>query len=284
MNKKKTSQGIAHLLSLIVLSVLILSGASAATAAIKHAPAGTTAYTGRAGDEHAVPNGGGQDNLPVIRPDGYHELLKLPLPPAEAPVITRIPTSKPVVFLAIDDGLIKDKAGRKFIADRRWPVTLFLTDEIIAGDYGYFREMQLKGAVIEDHTITHTNLTTLPFEGQKKEICATADSYQKKFGVRPRLMRPPGGDYNQDTKKAAAACGMHAVVNWHSKVNGGSLQYQEGDKLLPGDIVLMHFRKEFMDDLKAFQQQVKRDHMHVALLEDWIDFETASVALNSGQN
>lgn len=83
-------------------------------------------------------------------------------------------------------------------------------------------------------------------------------------------MRPPGGNYNKDTPRAAAACGMKAVVQWIAKANGGSMQYQIGHGLRAGDIVLMHFRPEFKSDMQAFLDAEKAAGLHTELLEDWL--------------
>jgi len=69
-------------------------------------------------------------------------------------------------------------------------------------------------------------------------------------------------------RQAAYDCGMKAVVTWIAKANGGSMQYQIGDKLRAGDIVLMHFRPEFKSDLQAFVDAEKAAGLHTELLED----------------
>ena len=63
---------------------------------------------------------------------------------------------------------------------------------------------------------------------------------------------------------------MKAVVLWIAKANGGSMQYQVGNRLRPGDIVLMHFRPEFAQDMQAFVDAEKAAGLHTVLLEDWI--------------
>jgi peptidoglycan/xylan/chitin deacetylase (PgdA/CDA1 family) len=118
--------------------------------------------------------------------------------------------------------------------------------------------------------MTHRLLSRLPYAEQKQEICGEAELEARQYGKRPILFRPPGGDYNQDTQRAAAACGMKAVVIWIAKANGGSMQYQIGHSLRPGDIVLMHFRPEFRSDMQAFLDAQKVAGLHTELLEDWL--------------
>ncbi len=64
---------------------------------------------------------------------------------------------------------------------------------------------------------------------------------------------------------------MKAVVLWAAKASGGSMQFQVGNKLRPGDIVLMHFRPEFKQDLQAFVIAEKQAGLHTDLLENWLN-------------
>jgi peptidoglycan/xylan/chitin deacetylase (PgdA/CDA1 family) len=199
------------------------------------------------------------------------DLEPISVDPAQIPVLSRIPTDKPVVFLGIDDGLVRSTETFTWLVSHKLPFTLFLEDDLASKDYDYFREIQDAGMTIQDHTISHADLSTLNLEQQKAEICGSADKFQTAFGTRPTLFRPPYGSFNDLTKQAAAECGMKALIVWHAKANGGSIQFQDGNThFLPGDIVLMHFRQEFLQDMQAFEDQVVKDHLQVGRLEDWI--------------
>ena len=199
-----------------------------------------------------------------------HDISIPPVKDGLAPVISHLNTKEPVVFLGIDDGAHKDPAELQIMKDNHVHATLFLANEFIHDNPGFFTDFQGEGSLIEDHTVDHKLLTNLSYEEQKTEICTMADLEQKEYGRRPILMRPPGGAYNTDTQRAAAACGMKAVVQWIAKANGGSMQYQVGNKLRPGDIVLMHFRPEFKQDMQAFLNAQNAAGLHTELLEDWL--------------
>lgn len=192
-------------------------------------------------------------------------------PTSLAPVYYRISTTQHVVFLGIDDGLVKSDQALVYITEHHYPFTLFLTNSIAGNDYGYFRRLVAEaGNTVENHTLTHPQLPKLSYEAQRKEICGQSDIIAKQFGRRPTFLRPPYGEYNDNTRRAATACGIKAIIQWHAKVNGGSIQYQVGDHFLPGDIILMHFRPEIMDDLRAFTTEVDSQGLAVGRLEDWI--------------
>lgn len=195
------------------------------------------------------------------------------IPPVEdglAPVISKLDTSQPVVFLTIDDGIHKNHEHYEFFKRQNVKASLFLTYQFIKNDPAFFKPFIADGSRIENHTLSHNYLSRLSYEGQKEEICGQADEMQRLYGPRPVLLRPPGGYYDVETRQAAATCGMKAIVMWSAKANGGKMEYQVGSGLRPGDIVLMHFRPEFKQDLQSFMDAVKQANMRVGLLEDWL--------------
>ncbi|MEU0597779.1 polysaccharide deacetylase family protein, partial [Streptomyces sp. NPDC006393] len=124
------------------------------------------------------------------------------------PVFTTVPTEDKVVFLTIDDGAEKDPAFLRMMSELKIPYTAFLTDYLIKDDYAYFRKMQASGVTLNNHTLHHPYLPGLSYEQQRREICDMQDIMEDQFGKRPELLRPPYGNYNQDTLAAAKACGI----------------------------------------------------------------------------
>ena len=199
------------------------------------------------------------------------EKQNLPQVDGLAPVIYKIDTTQPVVFLTIDDGWVKDKLASEWLRNRQIPATLFLLDDAVKDNYAYFQQLQSAGMTIEDHTFHHPQLPKLSLAGQKAEICGAADKYATVFGRRPTLLRPPYGAYNNLTRQAAKTCDLKAVVLWDVVVTNGNLAYlKDVNNLRPGDIVLMHFRPEFVRDADAFLAQVKKANLQIGKLEDWL--------------
>lgn len=199
-----------------------------------------------------------------------HDYVIPPVTNGLAPVLTHIPTSEKVVFLGIDDGQNKQDFELQMMKDNNIHASLFLAYKFIKDDPSFFADFIPEGSLIEDHTLDHYLLSNQSYASQKQDICGEADLFQKLYGRRPVFMRPPGGDYNTDTQRAAANCGMKAIVMWVAKANGGSMQYQVGHSLRPGDIVLMHFRPEFKQDMQAFIDAENKAGLHTELLEDWL--------------
>jgi peptidoglycan/xylan/chitin deacetylase (PgdA/CDA1 family) len=189
-----------------------------------------------------------------------------PLPPA----VYRIPTSQRVVFLGIDDGATKDPAFLALVQRLHIPFTAFLTDDEVRSDYGFFRQLQQAGVTIQDHTLTHPQLNHRSLAAQKREICGAADRYAQVFGKRPVLLRPPYGSYNLDTRRAAKACGMRALVNWDVSLPATKLRFANGSKLRPGDIILTHFRPTLLRDIVPVLAQIEREGFTIGRLEDYV--------------
>ncbi|APY86824.1 polysaccharide deacetylase family protein [Streptomyces alfalfae] len=205
--------------------------------------------------------------------DGFEVAGQSKLPP----VFTTVPTRQKVVFLTIDDGDEKDPALLRMMSDLKIPYTAFLSDYLVKKDYGYFRKMQDRGVALNNHTLHHPYLPGLSYEAQRREICGMQDVIEEKYGKRPELFRPPYGNYNRDTLRAAKSCGIKAVPLWASEAFADHMEWREWDKdLHPGDIILTHFRGR--EDWKGSMPDMVREVMKtvtdrgyaVARLEDYL--------------
>ncbi|MGW4083784.1 polysaccharide deacetylase family protein [Streptomyces sp. NPDC004822] len=197
--------------------------------------------------------------------------------PGLPPVFTTVPTNQKVVFLTIDDGAEKDPAFLRMMSDLKVPYSAFLSDYVIKDDYGYFRQLQRAGAGLNNHTLHHRYLPGLSYRGQQYEICGMQDVMKERFGERPVLFRPPFGNYNRDTLRAARSCGVRYVALWNEEVFVDRWDYREEDRRIrPGDIVLSHFRgrdewKGTMPDMiRRFLDKVTAEGFAVARLEDYL--------------
>ncbi|MGW1157495.1 polysaccharide deacetylase family protein [Streptomyces sp. NPDC002519] len=219
---------------------------------------------------------------------GLAPLPATPEPPADkpvklsatgpVPVFTHIPTSQKVVFITVDDGQEKDPKFIEMMRDLKVPITMFLMNDAIKSDYAYFKPLQAMGNHIQNHTLHHPVMSTIPLARQKEEVCGDQRVLTEEYGTAPLLFRPPYGAYDDETKIAVGECGPRAIVWWRESMQIRNMQYQEpGRKLRPGDIILAHFRgptelkgatmtQMFANLLKRIQEQ----GFAVARLEDYI--------------
>lgn len=182
------------------------------------------------GQSPGRPDQGGSDH---DGPDQGHRS------PGSPPVVDHVPTRDKVVFLTYDDGAERDPRFIDLVRRRRLPVSMFLTDSVVGPGYGHFARLRSVGASLQNHTLDHPALRGLPYAGQRAEICGQQRKLTSRFGIRPHLFRPPYGAYDATTLRAAADCGIAAVVLWRVTLEGdGTLTYVRGaHRLAPGDII-----------------------------------------------
>ncbi|WP_344459780.1 polysaccharide deacetylase family protein [Kitasatospora kazusensis] len=186
---------------------------------------------------------------------GLQPMAAAPAPPADrpvkltasgtVPVISDVPTKDKVVFITLDDGAEKDPKFVEMLTDLKIPVTMFLTKDIIENNYGYFKPLQALGNHIQNHTVSHPQMSKISAAKQKSEICVDQATLTQQYGTAPLLFRPPFGDgANTPTLNTSVQqCGPRAIVLWRETMQIHDMQYQTADKKLkPGDIILAHFR------------------------------------------
>jgi peptidoglycan/xylan/chitin deacetylase (PgdA/CDA1 family) len=191
------------------------------------------------------------------------------------PAVERVRTRDKVVFLTYDDGAEKDPRFVELVRERRLPVSMFLTDSVVGPGYGHFARLQSVGASIQNHTLDHAALRGLPYAGQRAEICGQQDKLKSRFGIRPRLFRPPYGTYDTTTLHAAADCGIAAVVLWRASMGDEKLTYPEGERRLrPGDIVSVASMgaagMTLVERTERLLEEIRGAGLRVGRLEDYL--------------
>lgn len=230
--------------AVVVLASLLLAGCAQPAGPVGPGgakPGDRAAHSARSADGQAQPYRRWGLTAPLAAPPPPPGRRLRPGPPGghPLPVVHRAPTRDKVVFLTYDDGAEKDPRFVDMVRELRLPVSMFLTDSVVGPGYGHFARLRSVGASIQNHTLDHAALRGLPYAGQRAEICGQQNKLRARFGIRPRLFRPPYGTYDTTTLRAAAHCGVTAVVLWRAAMEGdGELTYAKGPAhLRAGDIV-----------------------------------------------
>lgn len=86
----------------------------------------------------------------------------------------------------------------------------FLQDKV---QVAAVKKVLAMGHSIGNHSHSHSKLTLLSYEEQKKEIVDFNQALETTLGVRPRFFRPPFGKYSADTLQLCAEAGL-TLLNW----------------------------------------------------------------------
>jgi peptidoglycan/xylan/chitin deacetylase (PgdA/CDA1 family) len=187
--------------------------------------------------------------------------------------VQHVVTRDRVVFLTIDDGIVRDPAFLALVRREHLPVTVFITDSVLSGTHAaYFRDLQKAGAVIENHTVSHPDLTQVGPAERTYQVCYAQRKDDRIFGHTPTLFRPPYGAVSPAVIDTALGCGLHAVIGWDAVMpQSGGLQTWNGHPVLhPGDIVLMHFLDGLTAQVERLQLIARTQHLRFALLEHYV--------------
>lgn len=198
-------------------------------------------------------------SVPAVLPDA-----------GKAALIRKVDTTDRVVFLTIDDGIVKDQRAMDFIIENRWPVTLFLVSGELKENPEFFRQVLEFGGTISSHTLTHPALKGMPIEEQQREICGMTKVIEEQVGTAGHFVRPPYGSHDENTRRAAAACGLNAVVMWNSSLWEGHIDIMHRPGLEPGDIFLTHFRKDLYDNLQTLKFHLVVEGFTLGRLQDYL--------------
>lgn len=213
---------------------------------------------------------------PAVKPALRHNPPQVMTGAGLPPVLRRVPTDDKVVFLTVDDGSEKDPEFSRMLRELGIPASVFVSDYLVPG-YGYFRDLAEQGVAVNNHTINHRDLRKLGREGLRHEICDQQDNLEQEIGARPRLFRPPYGEYTNETLRVAAECGVEAVPLWNQEVFADHLDYRYADQRFhSGDIILTHFRGpaewhgSMTDMLRLVVREATAQGFAFARLDDYI--------------
>lgn len=101
------------------------------------------------------------------------------------------------------------------------------------------------GHEVMNHSNTHPYMTKLSSQGMLDEVNACADKVEKVTGVRPKLFRPPYGDYNDTLIRTLNENGFYGIqwsvdsLDW-KELPASEITQRVTGKIEAGSIVLFH--------------------------------------------
>lgn len=186
------------------------------------------------------------------------------------PVVYRVNTDDPVVFLTVDDGIVRSHDARNWVRRKKIPVTSFVTLNVADGHLRYFARMSKHGSV-QNHTVSHPAFDT--YSGDlRRQICPVQDRLADRLGTRPWMLRPPYGAGARLARvhAAASSCGIRHIVMWDAVVDRGRLTTWNGQRLSRGSIILLHFGPNLKSELRLAVRAARAQGLTVAPLEEYL--------------
>ena len=166
--------------------------------------------------------------------------------PADRYSLRNVVTPVKAVALTFDISwgtVMPDKVVKILRADRV-PATIFVSGPWARSNLGLVAAMRRDGFEIESHGWAHVNYSGLSFTGVVDNIMAT-DRVLAGLGIHAHFVRPPNGDFNARSLKAARSVG-YTTVTWGTDsldwMNPGvsTIIARVVGRAFPGDIVLLH--------------------------------------------
>lgn len=191
---------------------------------------------------------------------------------AKAEIVKFIKTDKPVFFITIDDGTRISPALARVLDKNKIPVTSFVLPEYLSSAQKESRAWFLARTrmTFENHTNIHAHLTLMTLAQQKREICTASRLVKERTGQTPLYLRPPRGSWNENTRIAAAQCGIKFIVLWNAESRKEGLNTWGTRPLMRGDIVLFHYVATLPQQIENVLKIAKQNGLRPALLHNYL--------------
>ena len=113
-------------------------------------------------------------------------------------------------------------------------------------------------------------MTLSTLDEQRHEICRANRLITGIAKDTPQLFRPPRGSFNNDTRRAAALCGIKYVVMWSATADGDVIRTAGNRPLQSGDIVILHYNEGLPQSLAHVLSTIKKHGLKPAFLRDYL--------------
>jgi peptidoglycan-N-acetylglucosamine deacetylase len=175
--------------------------------------------------------------------DDYDKQRKIPY----GKVIAGDP-DRPTVALTFDDGPygFRSAAVLEVLKRQNVPATFFMVGRQIEKYPDLVIRTVLEGHECANHSFHHYRLPKIPLEEVVEELNSTNDALKKILGVRSRLFRPPGGEYNLGIQKVIEHLGYINVLwsadpaDYRDNCTSQDVVNIIMRDLRPGGIILLH--------------------------------------------
>ena len=155
-----------------------------------------------------------------------------------------------VIYLTFDEGYEAGYTTQilKILKENDVKATFFLTAHYINTQEELVRQMIDEGHIIGNHTVNHKSMPSLTEEEIKKEVMDLHQSVYEKFGYEMKYIRPPKGEFSEQTIQVTNSLGYKTVMwsfayeDWNEEKQPNEENAKEKilNNLHSGEIMLLH--------------------------------------------
>ena len=166
------------------------------------------------------------------------------------------------IYITVDDGWTPSSQVLVTMRRTHLPVTAFLIEQAAQRNLAYWRAFAAAGGTVEDHTVSHPNLTQLSLGQATFQWAHARLALGRWLGQAPVMGRPPYGAFDRAVAAAAYRAGLKALVGWSASVGSAGVKTWNGKPLAPGDIVLLHWDPGLGRQLTKLLAVIHARHLH----------------------
>jgi peptidoglycan/xylan/chitin deacetylase (PgdA/CDA1 family) len=206
--------------------------------------------------------------------------------PAQADLVTRLPTDEKVVALTFDaceagKPVAFDQAVLDYLMSHEIPFTVFASGRFVKTNFAVVQALsELDFVDIENHSWNHPNtMDKFSPSAVVSQVTRAQEEIAAATGRAPQFFRFPAGNYNEEGLKAVERLGLH-VVHWrwatgdpdpHEGAN--ALYHRVITKVAPGDILIFHINGRGVHTAEALPRildELKAQGYRFVLVSDYI--------------
>ena len=166
------------------------------------------------------------------------------------------------IYITADDGWTPSPQVLAIMRRTHLPVTAFLIEQAAQRNLAYWRAFAAAGGTVEDHTVSHPNLTKLPLRQATYQWSQARLTLGRWLGKAPVMGRPPYGAFNRAVAAAAYRAGLKSLLGWSATASSTGIQTWDGKPLEPGEIVLLHWVPGLGQQLTKLLAAIHKQHLH----------------------
>jgi peptidoglycan/xylan/chitin deacetylase (PgdA/CDA1 family) len=206
---------------------------------------------------------GCQANLRLTARDGERAVVPVTIPALpEIPLYSFASPAGGAIYITVDDGWTPSLRVLDIMRQTHLPVTAFLIEQAAQRDLPYWRAFVQAGGAIEDHTVSHPDLTKQTLSQATAQWGQARLMLGRWFGRAPLMGRPPYGAFNRAVQAAAYRGGLKALVGWSATIDDHDrVRTWDGKGLEPGEIVLLHWVPDLDRQLATLLAVIHAEHL-----------------------